>query len=86
MNYFISLVFRDGSNLWWCKAHRHFYNPLRHGYKRGQRQRMHDAIPLDDLTIHKKAAEEWVTCHVPPHACPVMLRMHLVKERKNARK
>jgi len=83
---FLSLTFRDGSNLWWCKEHRHFFNPLKQGYRRGAKQPSRDAIALDDLSIHQKAAEAWVQQNIPLHLRPVLLKIHMVKERKNARR
>lgn len=82
----LTLRFRDGSSLWWCKEHKGFYNPLKNGYRVGAKQPKHDAIPLDDLTYHMRAAEAWVLTHIPPSHRPVILGVHLYKERKNVRR
>jgi hypothetical protein len=86
MQYFISLIFRDGSNLWWCKEHRHFYNPIKQGYRRGALQPKRDSIPLDDFSLHQRAAEEWVIHNIPQDLRPVRLVAHVVERKKNARR
>ena len=85
MQRFISLIFADGSTLWWCRHQKAFFNPLRNGYRPGAKQPKSDAFPVDDLSIHQRAAEIWVETHIEHRHRPVRLVVHVVKENKNAR-